>query len=62
MSLQMKQLIFLVLGLAEIIAGLSLYKSSQLGGSIFIVLGMAFLSIMYIMYKKDDEEKHYHTK
>ncbi|RAI78970.1 hypothetical protein BFS35_013245 [Macrococcoides goetzii] len=62
MNIKMKELIVMVLGLVEIIAGFALYEESQLGGVTFILLGFAFLAIMFIMERKDYESKHYNLK
>lgn len=62
MNIKMKELIVMVLGLVEIIAGFALYEESQLGGVTFIFLGFAFLAIMFIMERKDYQSKNYNLK
>ncbi|WP_414045498.1 hypothetical protein ACMGE7_11150 [Macrococcus equi] len=61
MTLQMKQLVVMVLGFVEIIAGLSLYEKSPIGSLTFILLGLAFLAIMFILQRKDSQ-KHYYIR
>lgn len=62
MTIRMKELVVMILGFVEIIAGFALYKESQLGGITFILLGLAFLAIMFIISYKDNQSRYYYHK
>ncbi|WP_414048846.1 hypothetical protein [Macrococcus animalis] len=62
MTFTTKKLIVMVLGLVEIIAGFALYETSVLGGVTFILLGFAFLAIMFIIDRDEYKNDHYNVK
>ena len=52
MSDNIKKLIVFIIGLAEIMAGFAVYETSKFGALAFIILGILFIGIMFLIDRR----------
>lgn len=58
MDTKYKKLVVFILGLVEIIAGFAMIKSSTWGGITFIILGLVFFIVMFIINMRANDPRH----